>query len=365
LLLLILPCAAPAQNAPDDLLPSRAEGRQRDVVAIFHPTRVSAAFSSVSGALLLVSQSVSVALVIGSFISRMRSSDNQMEGVAGMMLRVAFIATVPLWMSLVGTSSDMLAEELGQRAVLSAPTQGAEAGQDLPEVSPLLRQVALLEAQWRLDSSPVRDALDARSAPKPGKEDEWLATGWNWTRSARSLRSGQMQPALSDAEEAERAGFLHRVVFAVAFAVQGTQIAFYLAETLRLFLFNLGCALLPLMIAGLGSERLAPPACKGLLELACLCFWPLGWALANAGSAAMLTPALDMLRKNAASAMYPKLADETTRTVALSAPFLSWSLIGLLAAITLALCAWMLGSLVLVPWLAHRLGGAAACFRAE
>ncbi|MFA5265279.1 MAG: hypothetical protein WC378_15760, partial [Opitutaceae bacterium] len=314
-----------------------ATGRQGDVATIFHPANAADELRHVCEPILLLSQLGSVAIVMGGFLSRMRRDEAQLESIASMMIKVAFIASVPLWQSLVMEISDAVADSLGQRA-LPTSSLATDATADRKAISPLMQRVADLERHWKLDTSPVLDSLGDRQAVQSGKEEEWLAKGWNWARSSHIAAGSDAEEQWSIAMDASRAGLVHRAILGVGFCVQMNQIAFYLAEMLRLLLFHAGFSLLPLFVAGLGSASLHTPSLRALLGVAGVSLWPVGWAVANVGTASMLDPALDILGKCAGSAMYPQVAEGTTRTIALAAPYLSWSLLSLLSAITLALC---------------------------
>jgi len=352
---LLLSTGLPALGQSEAPEARSAIGRERDLAAVFHPAKVQQAFKQTGESLLVVSQTVSVALVIGAFLARLRSEDNGLDAVAGMMLRVSFIATVPLWMSLIGTSTELVAGQLGNQAVVGLSIEAAEEADSIQELSALQVRLSELEHQWYLESSPVLDALDSRLTPKAGLDEEWLGRGWNWVRSGRSSDVDGLGSATPNPEESERAGLLYRWVLAMGSVVQATQVAVYLAETLRLMLFHFGFALLPLMIAGLGSRSLAGTSSWAITELLALCAWPIGWALANAGTGVMLEALLGTMRNLCSSALYPKVGEESARTVAQAAPYFSWSLTGLLGVMSLGLCLWLIGSLVIVPWFAHRL----------
>ncbi len=353
----LLLCAllwAPSARAQDEEGAPAASGRQADVAAVFHPASAADELRRVCEPILLLSQLGAVAIVIGAFVTRMRRDEAQMEEIAGMMIRVAFIASLPLWQNLAMVTADFVAEGLGQR---SLPTSilAVDAAADRKALSPLLQGVAKLERHWKIDTSPVFDSLGDCRALTPGKEEEWLARGWNWAKSTHLSTTPDSEAQWSIAMDASRASLVHQAVLGVGFCVQASQIAYYLAESLRLLLFHAGFALLPLFIAGLGSSFLGAASLRVILGLACVALWPVGWAVANVGTAAMLQPALDLFAKCAGSAMYPQMAAGGTRTIALAAPYLSWSLLSLLSAITLALCFWMAGSLLLVPLAVHKI----------
>lgn len=143
-------------------------------------------------------------------------------------------------------------------------------------------------------------------------------------------------------------------------AVQATFVGHHLAEVLRLLLFHAGCALAPFCIAGLGTQALQVQSLRTLLGLLGIAFWPLAWAVGNAASTAMLKGALQVAGWSCSSAMYPKLADEGLRTLALSAPALSWWMLSAVVVMTLGVCLWMVAVLFAGPWALHRLvaGGA-------
>ncbi len=336
------------------VLAGPAELRAQDLSFIFHPSNVALELEKLSEPLSLIAQSLAVFVIIAALLVRMRRDEAQMDSIASMMLKVAFIATIPLWRGLALETGDLVADGVGYRSLPSG-TLALTKDQNLKTHSPLLTKLIELEVQWSLESSPIQDGLEDGQRPKEGEEEAWLARGWNWSKATHLASDSASQQVWSAGAGAERAVLLHRCIWGMGTALQFSHIAYYLVETLRVLLFYGGFALMPVLIAGLGTQSFGAPAIRCLVGLAGVVLWPVGWALANVGTLAMLTPALEIFKKNAHAALYPKTSEELVCTLAQAAPHLSWSLLGMSLAMTLALCLWIIASLILVPCFAHKL----------
>ncbi len=335
------------------------EGRLRDIGYVFHPARVAIDFGDLGERVLLFSQAVAVLMIIGGLLARLRKAGAQLEHIATMVLLVGFISTLPVWRTLVVELGDSAADALGNRAVRVASLEATPP--DAPvELTPFMLEVGELIEQWTLGSSPTSDALDGGWRPGEGREEQWLGKGWNWAKPPLFNATTGSEQAWSAATAAERAGLLHRVVLGVGFLLQVTETGFYLAETLRWVLFHAGFALAPLMIAGLGTDSFRGASLRGLIGVAGVSFWSSGWSLVNVASSAMMRAAIDILGKTAHAALYPEVTAGAARTIAQAAPHLSWTITTEMAAITVALCAWMLLSLASVPLLVHGMASAGA-----
>lgn len=358
LLLLLLLLEGAGVPAFAQTAPQTASGRQTDLRAVFHPANGVQNLKAVCEKVLIVCQLLAVLVVVGGLAGRMRLDEAPFASVAGAVLGVGFIASLSWLSPKVMETADSLTALVGERAIPGAKLQ-LSAGETPPnELSVLQQKLGELEKQWTLSSSPFLDSLDEQREFSPGSEESWLALGWNWAR--RPPSPTETPSAWESAAAAERGGLLLRITLGIGSLVHFSETGCYLAEIARLVVFHAGFALLPLFIAGLGVDSLRTPAFRAIVALAGVAFWPVAWAVAHAATLAMLGPALELHRKCASAAMYPKVADDASRTVAMAAPYLSWSLLGFLAVVTAALCLWLLFSLFFGPWLLHKALGAGA-----
>lgn len=337
----------------------QSENRARDLGTVLHPAASAAPLEALLDPLLVLSQTVAAALVIGSLMLGLRRDRVQMETIASMMLRVAFIATVPGWKTWALETADAVSAMIGSPVV-----QGASLSlQDVPDrgvLGPLQVRLWSLGEQWSPQGSPLGDSVAGNWIQGGGDDEKRVAEAWNWAKPAAVAPSDPAQLAWSVETNARRASSLHSGLLFCGASVQLTFMAHYLAETLRLLLFHAGCALAPFLIAGLGTTALATSCARALLGLAGVALWPLAWAVSNAASSVMLDGALRLCAWACSSAMNPKVEVASERTVALAAPYLGWWLLSLLGMLTLCVCLWMLATLVLGPWFLHRLLGAGA-----
>ncbi len=116
----------------------RTENRARELVSVFHPGGAAGALGELLEPLELLSQTVAAAILIGALMLRLRRDEAQMECIAGMLLKVAFIASLPFWKVWALEGGEAMSAVLGAPAVggaslvLSAPAETAE-------LSPLMR----------------------------------------------------------------------------------------------------------------------------------------------------------------------------------------------------------------------------------
>ena len=343
-------CAGAAQTPPA----LKTENHARDLGYVFHPSVASQELEQLLEPLNVLSQSVAAAIIIGGLMLRMRRDEVQMENIASMMLKVAFIATVPLWKTWTLDSAEAVSGMLGGPNVPGA-TLVLETAADRGQMSPTLRQLWLLGEQWNLEGSPMSDALAGNWVAGEGKDEQRIAEGWNWAKPAAMSAEGAVEQAWAVETNSRRAEWVQAFSVGGAGAVHFTYIGHYLLETLRLLLFHAGCALAPFCIAGLGTQALQVQSVRTLLGLFGVALWPLAWAVGNVASKAMLEGALQVASWTCSSAMYPKLADDSQRTLAMAAPYLSWWLLSVMVAMTLCVCLWMLGALCFGPWVLHKL----------
>jgi hypothetical protein len=337
----------------------RHENHRRELAEVFHPQAAAEAIQAATEPITLFSQATAVVIVIGGLMMRLRRDQAQMGTLASMVIRIFFIASVPLWKTWALELADGMADQVGCRALPSVRLQ-MPADTDRQVSSPVLERLWAIGEQWVPDSSPLKDSVDGGWTAHDGNEEENLRLGWNWTKAGVNSETVDTEAYFGAAQNAERAGILHRLLLAVAGSVQLSYISLFLAEHARLLLFHAGCALAPLCIAGLGTRALATPSLRALLGLAAVAFWPLGWGVANQATLAMGEGLSRIFEWSCSAAMNPKLPAGEAQSIALSAPYLSWALLITLAAMTMALCAWVVGSLAAGAWCLNRLSGSGA-----
>jgi len=339
--------------------PPRHENHRREVAQTFHPQAAIEGVRTAVEPLTLFSQAAAVVVVIGGLMMRLRRDQAQMGTLASMVIRVFFIASVPLWKTWALELADGMAGQVGTRALPSVSLEMA-AETDRQASSPVLERLWTIGEQWMPDTSPLKDSVDGGWTPRDGEAEENLRYGWNWTKAGVNADTVDTEAYFGAAQNAERAGILHRILLTVSGCVQLSYLSLYLAEHARLLLFHGGCALAPLCIAGLGTGALSAPSLRVLLGLAAVAFWPLGWGLANQATLAMGEGLAQVFEWSCSAAMNPKLPAGESLTIALAAPYLSWALLVTLSAMTLALCAWVVGSLAGGAWCLNRLSGSGA-----
>lgn len=308
--------------------------------AVFDPGRVAGAdLSHACDQVLVLGQAISVTLIVAGMIIRIRREHDQMSGIAATMLKVAFIATVPWWAELTLGTADAMAGELGYRPAAAA------------ERSPLVGQLWSLAAQWTPADSPYLDALaaqDAANVPASGEEGDWSLRAWNWARGVGTATSGAFESQWQAISGGLRASIVLVGSGAMACLTFLVLMLVYLADVLRALLFAGGGALLPVFIAGLGIDALRQPSFRFILGWVAIACWPVGWALAQVGTATLLEGANRWMSAIAASTDAGTVG---APSVALVAPYLSWGILFLLMALTVALCLWTIAGLTLAPLL--------------
>lgn len=326
---------------------------QTDLAYGLHPQLIARELTPLLETLLPLSQLFAVALTIAGLIRALQREAPPMESIAHRLLLAALIATVPVWRSLAEDTGDALAAALGPRAVPEA-TLLLHEGAPPKTVSPLFVALRQLAEQWSEDASPIAETLDEQRPPKAGQEEAWLATGWNWAKGAYGREAERGPAGWASTAGTARAGLLRLLCLGATLAVLACLVALYAAEIFRCFLFQGGCALLPLALAALGSRHWRSGGLRFLGSLAAVTAWPAAWALAHVGTLALARQTLEVLQKTAASALNPKPTG-LTPTIALAAPWLSWSLLAWLLVLTLAVCGWCIVSLGVAPYALHRL----------
>lgn len=336
---------------------------QADIALVFHPLQAARDLAPVLDAILPASQTIAAVLVIAGLVRALQREDPPMENIAHRLLLAGLIATVPVWRALLEETADALAATIGTPAVAQATLARSEGGTDpgmQREATPLQVELRRLAEHWGLEKSPLLEILEEQRAPVAGEEEAWLAAGWNWAKGTYRPAVGEPATGWESASGSARALALHGLCLVSAFSALGCLVALHAAETVRHLLFQGGCALLPLALAALGSRHWRASGIRFLGALAAVAAWPAAWALAHTATLGIARQTNDFLSKTAASALYPKL-DSGPTSLALAAPWLSWSLLALACVLTLSVGAWCLLSVWLAPRLLHRLsnGGAA------
>lgn len=340
LLLAVLLCA-PGLRAQTAL---NLTAYQQKAGALFGTEQLSAADSPLATAcesLLLITQAASVTLIVAGLIAKTRQDHQQMDGVAAMLLKVAFIATIPLWSTRMLETVDTAADAVGQPAI---HTDGSS--------TPLMNSLWSLAGQWMPARSPYLDALDSQdsqNAPTSGDEQAWSMRAWNWARGITATTNTTFDTSWHSLTGTVRATIVFLGCAAMACLSLLTIFGVYLAGVARVALYSFGCALLPLFIAALGLDSLRPTATRYILRLVGFASWPIGWAVANVITLPILTGASDWMTQLVAAATGLTATDPNLPSTADAAPFLAWGVLLLLIALNLVICLWILGSLALVP----------------
>ncbi|PTX91332.1 hypothetical protein DB354_15660 [Opitutus sp. ER46] len=327
---------------------------QQRAGALFDPGAATAKESPLRvacGHVLLLAQAGSVCLIVAGLISRMRRDDAQMESIAGTMLKVAFIATVAQWRALAWETADLAAGAIGyQPAVVEG------------RPSPLLAASWKLLEQWAPPGSPYLDTLEASATPAPasGQEQEWSLRAWNWARGMGAATTNVADGTWQAASGGLRAAAVFVCCGAMSILVALTLLLALSAELVRVLCFEIGCAVLPIGIAGLGIELLRGASLKFLLRLVVVAAWPLGWALAALVTLPLVEGGTAWMREISAAALGEQGAAPSSLAVA--APYLGWGTVFFCVAMTVALCLWLALTVVGMPLLLSR--GAVAGFAA-
>lgn len=345
----VAPALAQEVPAPMDL-----QAFERRAGQVFNPgflTATGAPLLTATEAILLMAQGIAAVIVIAGLIAKVRKDHVQMEGVAAMILKVAFIATVPLWQTFVLGTADAFSNAVGYHA---ADKNG--------DPSPVMKNTWALMGQWVPPGSPYLDALSAQTstgAPESGKEEAWGMNAWNWARGVGTATDNMFQWLWQTFSGGLRGLTVFLGCALMVCAVSLTLVLSYLSEVLRVFLVQIGFAFSPILIAGLGLDFLRAQAVRGLLTVVAIAFWPVGWAVANLATAALVEGTTTWMTDVVRSALSLNATD-TVPAFATAAPYLGWGVLLLFSGITLGLCLWSVGMLVVVPILIGRVAGVGA-----
>ena len=339
-----------AQNLPAPVALDRYE---HQAARIFDPRAITnddSALITASERLLFLMQGVSVAIIVAGIIVRLRKDHDPMEGVASMMLKVAFIATIPFWRTFALETGDVAADVVGYRATSAGG-----------EPSPVMASLWQLAGEWMPAGSPYLDVLETQAganAPASGHEQEWSLEAWNWARGVGAVTEDQLQVLWQGVSGGLRAAMVHGCCAAMCGVVLVTVFLAYAGEVLRYLLFYGGCALLPIAIAGLGVEALRRQSLRFLLAIATVACWPVGWGLWNIVTKTVLTSALEWIGGMTTAALALPAQTNPAPSVATAAPFLAWGVLIVFVALTAVVCLWSLAGLFLAPIALGRLSAA-------
>ena len=327
--------------------------------AAFEPTRNAARFIPQKDTLLLLSQIASALIIVGGLLTKMRKDETQMEGIASMVLKVGFIASLPIL-------SDRFEDTCGYMATATAHAtfpyvkKGSDYAIDLVPVSSsqvpnVIRKIFELTNQWTINSSPANDQLEETADPTSDQDDNWFAREGNWAASTVRLISDPAMAKWAAVAGACRVAILHFIVLGVGLICTSIIILTYFAEILRLFLFHAGLAILPVFIAGLGIECMKNQSVRYILGLVSVGLWPVGWAIANIGTVRLINVANNFISNLLKPILEKAQVSVASPTIAVAMPYMSWGVMVLLVALTLGLCIWMLVGLICGPVLISRI----------
>jgi hypothetical protein len=294
-----------------------------------------------SDTVLIGSQAIAAIIIVGGLCFKLRDEHRQMEGIAVMLLKVAFIATIPAWQTRFVPATDDLATSIGFTG------QAA---------SPVMSDYWSLLQQWAPPSSPAIDALDAQTpnnTPPSGSEASWSLNAWNWAKGVGVADASMFHALWQTASGSIRALLVFATCGTMACLLSCVITLTYLAELLRYLLLAGGVALLPIFIAGVGVESLRAHSIRAILGVATVAAWPIGWALANIVSHVIAAGTQTWMGEVAHAAMGAISLPQASFAVA--APYLAWASLFLFVGVTVALAIWQIGMLYYVPVLLGRL----------
>lgn len=333
-----------AQPAP----PVEIRTIERGAEQVFDPALVADSRSTLYAAsdnLLLLSQAIAAVVVVAGLIASARKDHVQMEGIATMILQVAFIAIVPTLRIQTLETADAAAGALGYHAA-AGPGGGAPAATSLWG----------LLGEWAPPGSPYLDALETQAAERPdsGREEEWGLRAWNWARGVGTSTASAFDAAWQSTSGGMRAGFVFAGCGGAACVTACTITLTYLAEILRYVLFIIGCAGLPVFIAALGVDTLRPLAMRYIVFLVSIACWPIGWALTN-GVTVVMVHGLCTWMDSATTAALALGSAGAVPPLAVAAPYIGWGGLIVFGGGTIAICLWVAGTVLVVPLAIGRL----------
>jgi hypothetical protein len=261
----------------------------------FEPTRNAARFIPQTDTLRLLSQLVSALIIVGGLLTKMRKDETQMEGIASMVLKVGFIASLPIFGDYFEETCGYMANATGHATFPYVENGSAYSTTLVPvsssQVPKVVRKIFELTNQWTINSSPANDQLEETSDPTADQDDTWFAREGHWAAGTVRLISDPAVARWAAVAGAFRVAIIHLIVLGVGLICTLIVVVTYFAEILRLFLFHAGLAILPVFIAGLGVECMKNQSVRYILGLVSVGLWPVGWAIANIGTVRLINVA--------------------------------------------------------------------------
>lgn len=298
----------------------------------------------VCGRVLLCFQAMASLVIVAGLVRRMRNERTQMQGVASSLLKVAFIATIPAWRTLVMDTADVAAGSIGYHSAVGGD----------PSTS-VAHDLWGLLGQWVPPGSPYLDVLTAQNAanqPSSGQEKEWGLQAWNWARGVGAADATLFHALWQAASGSIRACIVFGGSALMVCCLSAMIMLIYLGEMLRYVLFFGGCALLPLFIAGLSVDALRAQSVRFIMGTGAIAFWPLPWAIAN-----VVTRFIVHGTETWISAVTTKAlagAGLGPASLATAAPYLAWGVWFVFIGLTVTLCLWVFASVFYGPVLIGR-----------
>jgi hypothetical protein len=325
----------------------------------FEPTRNAARFIPQTDTLRLLSQLVSALIIVGGLLTKMRRDETQMEGIASMVLKVGFIASLPIFGDYFEETCGYMTNATGHATFPYVENGSAYSITLVPvsssQVPKVVRKIFELTNQWTINSSPANDQLEETSDPTAGQDDTWFAREGHWVASTVRLISDPAVAKWAAVAGAFRVAIIHVIVLGVGLICTLIVVVTYFAEILRLFLFHAGLAILPVFIAGLGVECMKNQSVRYILGLVSVGLWPVGWAIANIGTVRLINVANNFISNLLKPILAKAQISVVTPTIAVAMPYMGWGVMVLLVALTLGLCLWMLAGLIYGPVLISRI----------
>jgi len=327
--------------------------------AAFEPTRNAARIIPQTDTLRLLSQLVSALIIVGGLLTKMRRDETQMEGIASMVLKVGFIASLPIFGDYFEETCGYMANATGHATFPYVENGSAYSTTLVPvsssQVPKVVRKIFELTNQWTINSSPANDQLEETSDPTAGQDDTWFAREGHWVAGTVRLISDPAVAKWAAIAGAFRVAIIHLIVLGVGLICTLIVVVTYFAEMLRLFLFHAGLAILPVFIAGLGIECMKNQSVRYVLGLVSVGLWPVGWAIANIGTVRLINVANNFISNLLKPILAKAQISVATPTIAVAMPYMGWGVMVLLVALTLGLCLWMLAGLIYGPVLISRI----------
>jgi hypothetical protein len=325
----------------------------------FEPTRNAARFIPQTDTLRLLSQLVSALIIVGGLLTKMRKDETQMEGIASMVLKVGFIASLPVFGDYFEETCGFMANATGHATFPYVENGSAYSTTLVPvsssQVPKVVRKIFELTNQWTINSSPANDQLEETSDLTAGQDDTWFAREGHWVAGTVRLISDPAVARWAAVAGAFRVAIIHLIVLGVGLICTLIVVVTYFAEILRLFLFHAGLAILPVFIAGLGVECMKNQSVRYILGLVSVGLWPVGWAIANIGTVRLINVANNFISNLLKPILAKAQISVATPTIAVAMPYMGWGVTVLLIALTLGLCLWMLAGLIYGPVLISRI----------